>query len=187
MKALERMIAIVTVAVAGTVALAGAARADEPAAGFAPAAVPGGGFGTAGGWVVSGEANVNVHGSGSSWDLRLQPSLDYFLKPSFSVGGVVTIAHASGGTTNLGLGARAGYNFNFNDHFGVWPLGGFIFAHTSDSGQHTSSSSAALHIFVPFLYHVVPHFFLGFGPSFDQGLSDNHHTFGGDSVVGGWF
>jgi hypothetical protein len=167
--------------------LAGAARAAEES-GFAPTAAPGGGFGAVGQWVLSGEANLAFHTStGGGWDIRFQPSLDTFIAPSFSVGGVVTVAHASGGTTSVGLGPRAGYNLNFNEHIGWWPLVGVRVAHDSNSMQHTSSSSAAARVFAPFLYHIVPHFFAGLGPSFDLGLSDGHKTFGVDSIVGGWF
>jgi len=138
--------------------------------------------------VLSGEANVGFHkDTGGGWDIRLQPALDTFIAPAVSVGGVVIVSHDSGGHTSFGLGARAGYNLNFSDHVGWWPMGGINVRHDSDSMQHTSSTPASFHLFAPFLYHIVPHFFAGLGPSFDLGLSDSHKTIGVDSIVGGWF
>ena len=50
-----------------------------------------------------------------------------------------------------------------------------------------SSSTAALEVFAPFLYHVAPHFFLGAGPFLSYLVKGGPDTqYGLDFVIGGW-
>jgi len=168
------------------------ARAQNEA-GFAPAATSGSGFGAPGQIVLSMGPTTDEHlffhkSTGGGWTLQLSPALDYFLTSRVAVGGVLGYRHASGGagSDSVTLGARASTNFDFNDKFGVWPLGGLFFNHTS--ADHTSSSNTWLGFYVPVLFHVAPHFFVGLGPSLEWNLQGkNDSVWGLDSVLGGWF
>jgi hypothetical protein len=176
---------------------ASTARAQEPpppnAAPFAPVAARGGGFGAGGAWVFSmqtaggGGGFLFLHKrSGGGSEVDVHPAVDYFLGNGISIGGLAGVDAQSGGTTHLDVGARVGFNLNINEHLGFWPTVGVFASHSSNS-DHTSSSSAGLEIFAPFLYHLVPHFFLGLGPSFDVSFNDNQtKDFGIDFVIGGW-
>jgi hypothetical protein len=182
---------------------ASTARAQDPPpppeanpAPFAPVPARGGGFGAAGEWVLTMQTAFGgtsggflfLHkASGGGSEIAVHPAVDYFLNSTVSVGGVVGVDSVSGGSTNLGLGARAGFNLSINEHVGFWPTAGVFASHTSDSSNHTSSSSAGLEVFAPFLYHLAPHFFVGLGPSFDISFNNNQQKdFGIDFVIGGW-
>lgn len=170
---------------------------EAPPAPFAPAAAPGGGFGAIGEWVLSMQTTsfggssggfLFLHKqSGGGYEIAVHPAIDYFVTHSVTVGGMVGIDYSSGGSTTVGLGARAGFNMNINDRVGFWPTAGVFGSHTSNPDQ-PSSSSAGLLIFAPFLYHLAPHFFAGLGPSFDMSFNNNQQKdFGIDFVIGGWF
>ncbi|HVZ72600.1 MAG TPA: hypothetical protein VHJ20_09515 [Polyangia bacterium] len=173
---------------------ASAAHAEGDA-GFAPAPQTGGGFGTTGQWVLSlgsmTDAPFFFHHGDGGWQLQLAPAADYFIINNVSVGGAVKFAHASGGGANadgvdtFGLEARAGYALAINGQFTFWPLVGLAVDHTSVN--HTSSTSTSLPIFAPVLFHVVPHFFVGAGPSVVIGLSNGGNEVGLDCILGGWF
>jgi hypothetical protein len=185
----------------------GTAAAVEPpegetSGGFAPAPAAGGatGFGLPRQIVLSIGAMTESHlffhkQSGGGWQLQLQPALDYFIIPRLSVGGVVGYRHGSGGagmaangngSDAFTLGGRAGFNFDFNDKLGIWPLGG-LFVHY-ESVNHSSSTNTWVGLFAPVLFHPAPHFFVGAGPSFQFYMSGpNANQYGVDSFLGGWF
>jgi hypothetical protein len=158
---------------------------------FAPSTAPGGGLGTVGQWVVavqssnSGSDSFQLRkSSGGGWGFHLRPALDTFLISNFSVGGVVGFGYG-GGNSTFELGARAGYALAIVDRVAFWPTGGVYFAYTT--GNHMSSTTTYLGIFAPFLYVPAPHFFLGIGPTFNQGLSGGGgQDYGLDFVIGGW-
>jgi hypothetical protein len=189
---LARFLAVPALVV-GLLSLSARARAEEPA-GFAPAAVAGGGFGVVGQWVLTIGANNQEYAffhkqSGGGYQVSVRPSADYFLAPNLTIGGVLGIAHNSGaGTTDFDIGARAGFNINITGPVGFWPTAG-IFANThSDSPNHKTDTSASLVILAPFLYHIVPHLFVGFGPTFSLGLTGGGgNQYGLDALLGGWF
>ena len=103
--------------------------------------------------------------SPGDWEISLHPAIDYFITSSVSLGAVVGYRHSSAatGTTALDLGARAGFNLNINDHVGVWPTAGLGVNYVS--ADYDSSTTTTFGIFAPFLYHLVPHLFVGLGPS----------------------
>ena len=83
----------------------------------------------------------------------------------------------------------------------MWPKAGLSFASTSQtvngvalpSGAGvqdvtTTGSNMALNLFVPFLFHPVEHFFLGFGPALDVDLTGDVKatTIAGRLTLGGW-
>jgi hypothetical protein len=164
--------------------------ASSSGAGFAPAAGSGAGFGLGGEWVVSvasyngGTSLFFAKQSGGGSNLFLQPALDYFIGNGVSVGGIVEFAH-SGGTTTVGLGARAGFNQSLTEHVTFWPTVGIDGSYQTGNGP--SSSSAKLVVLAPFLYHVAPHFFLGAGPFLSYLVKGGPDTeYGLDFVIGGW-
>src|SRR4051794_12063236 len=92
-----------------------------------PAAAQGGfsggggnGFGAPGQIAITGEFEGHLH---NGWEIRLHPSLDYFIANNISVGGLLGISYASGNPsrTVFDFGARAGYNINIVDRLSFWP------------------------------------------------------------------
>jgi hypothetical protein len=151
----------------------------------------GGGFGAPGEVVITGELEGHLR---NGWELRLHPALDYFIASNISVGGLVGITYDSGNpsVTTFDLGARAGFNLGINDAVTFWPTAGIVFHHTAvgstAAASGTSSSSTSFEIFAPFLFHLVPHLFVGAGPIFDLELSGgNGNGYGLQTLVGGWF
>jgi hypothetical protein len=182
---------------------AASAQAPPPPAHSGPFALTPGpsGFGAQGQLVIGGalEAPINSGGtntrpmlgiaktSGGRTVIGIQPSLDYFIIPNVSVGGVVglTVVTGNGGPTTVLLGGRGGYNLNLADKISFWPTLGLAFEHASFTGG--SDQQTYLNILAPFLFHLAPHFFVGAGPFIDVGLGANDpNLFGIWSVVGGW-
>jgi hypothetical protein len=188
-------------------ATANAKGADDPSTEDAPfasggnksgpapfAASPSAGFAALGQWVLSlrttddGGGYFFFHKSGGGdWQLSLHPSIDYFITSSVSLGATFGYFYspAATGTTIVSLGGRAGFNLNINDNIGFWPSAGV--GVKLDSHMHNTDTSASLAIFAPFLYHLVPHLFVGVGPSFSIQLNGgNDKSYGLDFVLGGW-
>jgi hypothetical protein len=189
-------------------ATANAKGADDPSTEDAPFAGGGGGgnkgpapfagspssgFGAIGGWVLTmkttgDDGYLFFHKpSGGDWELALHPAIDYFITSSISLGATFGYYYspAATGTTVIDLGGRAGFNLNINDHVGWWPTAGFGL-HLA-SANHSTNTSTSFGIFAPFLYHLVPHLFVGAGPSFAVTLSGGSgKVYGIDFVLGGW-
>jgi hypothetical protein len=142
-----------------------------------------GAFGAAGQVVITGELEAHLK---NGWELHLQPSADYFIATNVSVGGTIGFTHVSGNpdSNSFNLGVRAGYNLAISAPVTFWPMVGISVSRPFGSG---SSTSADLTIFAPFLYHLVPHLFVGLGPEFDLPLNGGGTGYGLQSVVGGWF
>src|SRR4051794_30566889 len=112
---------LVAATLAGTT---GAARAQGEGAGSSSAGlinVSSSSFGSAGQLVFSmaGEGEFPFRFTktkGSDWNLAFRPALDYFIKPSVSVGALVRLETDGGGST-VGVGLRAGVDV---------PLGGVV-------------------------------------------------------------
>jgi hypothetical protein len=164
-----------------------AGQPPAPAA-FSPATRPGGSLGTVGEWVAtvqssnSGSESFQLRKSGG-WGLSIRPALDTFLLSNFSVGGVVGYGYG-GMTSTFDVGARAGYVLAIVNQVAWWPTAGVYFQY--QTGNHMSSNRTYLGIFAPFLYIPAPHFFLGLGPTFNQGLSPGGQEYGLDFIIGGW-
>jgi len=157
-------------------------------------ASPSAGFGAIGQWVVSLRTTGDGGGyaffhkpSGGDWELTIHPSIDYFITNSVSLGATFGYHYspAATGTTVVDVGARAGFNLTINDNIGFWPSAGV--SASIDSRNHNTNTSASFGIFAPFLYHLVPHLFVGVGPSFSVQLNDgNGKQYGLDFILGGW-
>lgn len=179
------------------------APAAEPApaagaerSGAAPFSINRGPFGDMGQFVFSmagdGEFPFRyTKTKGSDWDLAFRPALDYFIQQSVSVGALLRF-EKSGGQSTIGLGLRAGLNVPLGNVVSLWVRGGLAYDHSSVN-VGPSHSLTTLYIGVPFLFHLVPHFFLGVGPFFSLPLTDSQAmaakdpTFGLSAIVGGYF
>jgi hypothetical protein len=128
---------------------------------------------------------------GGNWQLHFHPALDYFLQQNVSVGGQVAV-DTGGGSSTVGLGARAGYHVALSELVSLWPLVGLSFSHTSENNA-PSTSITRLNINVPFLFHLVPHFLLGVGPFFSlpltnsRAMANKDPDYGLTALVGGYF
>ena len=154
---------------------------------LAPAArAQGAAFGAPGEFVVTGDLEGHLR---KGWELRLHPSLDYFTVQNVSVGGVFGFTYTSGNPskTTLDLGVRAGYSLVITPQVTFWPTAGIFYSHTSFSSGGGGGSSTNLAINAPFLFHIVPHFFVGAGPVFTLPLDSGDNGYGLQTVVGGWF
>jgi len=140
-------------------------------------------FGATGQIVITGELEGHLH---NGWQLHLQPSADYFIATNVSVGGTIGFTHNSGPAPNdfFNLGIRAGYNLAISDPVTFWPRIGINVARAFGTGGNTSTQ---LTIFAPFLFHLVPHLFVGAGPDFELPLNGGGNGYGLQTVVGGWF
>lgn len=173
-----------------------------------PAENTGGGpsrvFGDSGQLALSSDVALLIqHSSLDSTTIQFAPAADVFVMRNFSVGGVILFDYTQAKATDtfrFSIGPRVGYNLAFTDRLGLWPKIGFSYSHTSVStdvsgsqGVTVSTSASGDHVtinlFVPVMFHPVPHFFVGFGPFLDADLSGDNKvtTFGGRLTLGGWF
>jgi hypothetical protein len=173
-------------ALALTMSFAGLAAAqDPPPPGYAPPPPPaatGPAFGNAGQLVISDDLRAGLlytsfsEGDASATDFQLQPAVDYFVIPNLSVGGQLSIRYntdddGSGDsidTTLVGIVPRVGYNIPLGSLASIWPRVALGYVHASIStgvpSVSVSGYSIVLEAFAPFLFHPVPHFFIGGGP-----------------------
>lgn len=160
-----------------------------------PAATGGGGlgqgFGDTGQIAISGELNaIFTKTNHEGWTAAITPALDYFVIPNVSVGGSLTALVGDNSRTGIGVEGRAGYNLNVTEQLGVWPRAGIGYSHESAGSGATSSSLSATvaHFYVPVLYHIIPHVFVGLGPFYELKVAgDGNSSYGIRSTVGGWF
>jgi hypothetical protein len=167
---------------------------SAPAAG-AGTAYGGGSFGQAGQWVysIAGEGDFPFWLSktgGSDWSVAVRPAVDTFIIRSVSVGGIITL-RKDGGYSDVGVGVRAGYNIPITSLVSFWARGGVYFHHYSQNNG-PSGGQTSIGINAPFLFHVLPHAFVGVGPFFSvpvqnsDAMAGSDSTFGLTAVLGGW-
>jgi len=171
-----------------------APTAPPPAATVTAAPAAASGFGAPGTWVLSMDTPPdNSSGlvffhkvNNGATTIALNPGVDYFLAPNISLGGNVIFSHTTGNDSVFGVAVRAGYNLALAENIGFWPSARFSVLH-HPHGPNESGTSTAFGVFAPFLWHPVPHFFLGLGPDLNVGLSGGDPTeFGLDFILGGW-
>ena len=146
---------------------------------------------------IAGDFAINfVHNTDAdASDLVLAPAFDYFIAPQLSLGGQVVFGYATdnvGSRTSIGFGPRVGYNIPLREMFSLYPRVGFGFLHESVSlkgGGSGSGNAFTLTLYAPFLFHPVPHFFIGLGPAADIGIAGSAKTtqIALITTVGGWF
>jgi hypothetical protein len=174
-------------------------------------------FGAAGQLVISDDLLISILSSkqsppdgtvggtsSSATTFFLRPAIDIFVAGGLSIGGQVSISYYSlddsdTSTTTVGLVPRIGYNIPLGSKASIWPrigAGYYYSSYSSTPGYpSTTGYSFTFSAFVPFLFHPVPHFFIGGGPTFSTDLvskyDDMNYTrfseFGLQSTIGGYF
>ncbi len=133
-------------------------------------------------WMVSGSLSIGV---------------DYFVVDRVSVGVGFDLSYAHTSSIDFATGSpftseqwsvalspRVGYDVPLSPRFSIDPRAAFGFgplgASLSEQGLGNLSGArfrAYVSAFVPLRYHVVPHFFVGFGPSVSRDLTNADLTF----------
>ncbi len=184
------------------------ADAKSPAIPQVAANTPAGMFGAKGQLAISSDAGLSISStsqsgedpdSGSTTQLELRPSIDYFIIDNLSFGGFLGLNYLKlegGHTTAISIGPRFGYNIAFSPLLSVWPKAGLSFTSTSQTIDNpptgvsgdTNSSNLTLNLFVPVMLHPAQHFFMGFGPALDIDISGDVKTtvIAGRLTIGGW-
>jgi hypothetical protein len=184
-----------------------------------PAITPGADavFGTAGQITISSDLQLSAmrfsfEGSpGQETHIQLRPALDFFPVTNLSLGGQVIIGYRSledstagidNSTTELGLLARAGYNFTISPTVSIWPRVSLGYLHVADTpytgSPEITTKTVPLQVDVPVVFHPAQHFFIGGGPVVTSILySQRDDTFGApatqssgiglQSTLGGYF
>ena len=164
---------------------------------------PSGRFGLEGQIAISSDAGLSISNTsvsgvdGSTTSLILRPAVDWFFADSISLGGFLGAQYDStpgSSSSIISIGPRVGYNFTLSERVSVWPKGGISLAHTTVTtdgdadDDETTNTSVQLNLFVPFMFHPVQHFFLGFGPALDVDLSGDSKatTIAARLTLGGW-
>ncbi|HVW27035.1 MAG TPA: hypothetical protein VHC69_16835 [Polyangiaceae bacterium] len=183
------------------------------------------GFGKAHTFFLTDEATLAYHstayaGTGASANsLTLAPGFDWFYQENMSVGFSVAYSHSStvgeatdsvsaastmsvhSSSDTFGFAVRFSSNVAIADWVSLYPRVSLGYSHaitsevegtaSNDSTQNAITGS----IGAPLLFHVAPHFVVGFGPEL---LSDLYHGYQGrseqiqrttialDSLIGGW-
>ena len=175
------------------------------------AAEAGPGFGHAGQIVPSGSlaftwSSTKAPGGGSASDtsFTFAPTVGYFIIDNVIVGGsLLGAVHSPEGAPNVtsfGIAVMGGYNVNLMEKFSLLPELSLGYASVSSGSGDAKISygSFGLDIFVPVLWHPVPHFFLGIGPNLHADLTSSATaggvsgdgnkttTFGIMTTIGGW-
>lgn len=164
-------------------------------------------FGSMGQWAFSNDSALAVSGTtqsdgGTSVNLTLSPSVDYFVFRNLSLGAFVGFRYTKAGDNDafrFQVGPRVGYNIYLADRWTLWPKAGISYARTRSSSdvatmgntqlvQEAKQNAIALNLFAPVMFLPVEHFFLGFGPFLDTDLNGNNRAtvFGGKLTMGGW-
>jgi hypothetical protein len=142
--------------------------------------------------------------SSSATSFFLRPAIDIFVAGGLSIGGQVSISYYSvddsdTSTTTVGLVPRIGYNIPLGSKASIWPRIGAGYYYTTYSSTpgypSTTGYSFTFSAFVPFLFHPVPHFFIGGGPwystdlvsKYDEANGTRFSEFGLQSTIGGYF
>jgi hypothetical protein len=158
---------------------------------------PAGVFGMRGQIALSSDEGVATSYSSTAgaktFKFTLRPAIDYFIIDNLSVGAVLGIDYLSVGSahsTVYSIGPRVGYNISFKPMFSVWPRVGLSYAGVNESAPFGSDDKhLQLNFSVPFMFHPLNHFFVGFGPAFDVDVTGHSKTttIAGRVTLGGWF
>jgi hypothetical protein len=147
---------------------------------------------------------------GSTFGFSIAPAADYFVIDHLSIGLELLLGYSSfsppsfggmslpsGNTTSYGFAPRLGYDVPLGTNLSIWPKVFFEHLGYSDGGSASGYGNIQLlGAYVPVLYQVAPHFFLGLGPnvvtelgaSSDGNSATNKATaYGVFASIGGWF
>ncbi len=131
------------------------------------------GFGSKGTISPGGSIGLSYFASGGPKDVfvSLNPEMLVFVADGLAVGGAIQIAFTSASSTiTYGLAPTIGWNLWLGDRVSIFPRASLRSTWVSDTGRPVIVTAQA---FAPFLLHVAPHFFLGFGPFFSRDLYTN--------------
>jgi hypothetical protein len=143
-------------------------------------------LGQQGNFVISNRANLgfsqSFHGGGPTIDVA--PELDYFVAPSWAIGGALILHHDDGGSS-FGVQPQAAYHVVISGSWSFWPR----LAVTLTAG---SPGDVSVELSAPILIHPVQHFFFGFGPALSTDVTPPRgaHAFealGSAFLIGGYF
>lgn len=164
---------------------------------------PAGIFGIRGQIALSSDEGVATSFSSTSgadtFKFTLRPAIDYFLIDNLAIGAVLGIDYlsvsgqgdqGSAHQTVYSIGPRVGYNISFKPMFSVWPRVGLSYAGVNQTLPFGADDNhLQLNVSVPFLFHPLEHFFVGFGPALDADVSGDRKTttIAGRVTLGGWF
>jgi hypothetical protein len=136
-------------------------------------------------------------GKSSITQFSITPSIDYFVVEGVSVGALLGYAHRSEkpeGATDADtasswvVGPRVGYNLWLTPgRISLWPLLAFEYRSTSTTSggkDGPTLSTGAVDLFVPVVFHPVPHFHLAVGPYFTLDVTSKAKLTNGESVDG---
>jgi hypothetical protein len=195
--------------------------AEEGPAQPAPEAVPAR-FGDAHQLVLTGELGTTLSGStytgrgGSSWNVSVQPSMEYFVANHVALGFGMTLGGGGASSQNVDGVAYATSDTQtaFAPHLGIelplgrnaslFPRAWIGFEHDQNELRENgldskwSTDIVWVGIHAPLVFHVARHFFVGFGPYVDRDLTRSVTSGSGAGVpipgtragasllVGGW-
>ena len=167
--------------------------------------------------------HLGFSAGGSTTSFNIQPAFDYFAAPNVSLGVSALLRYAdsepstSGGynfvgtkTLTLGLTAAVGFDAWVGDRVSFWPrlsldvwrsretlseLAPGYGAQVALVAQPETQTVVVVELFAPFLFHLTPHFFVGFGPDLYadlhnntlDGVANKRRFVGAESTLGGWF
>jgi hypothetical protein len=149
--------------------------------------------------VSGGGTSYTDAGGNSSWSVAIAPAFDGFVAHNISFGvgfdifsgsengtDVSTGTHYTSTRSGGSLAPRLGWNISIADWLSVWArlTIGYGLAHRDlqelTASDHYSERYAWVGIYVPVLFHLAQHFFVGFGPSASTDLA---HWFTPDNSI----
>jgi|KBSMisStandDraft_5_1062788.scaffolds.fasta_scaffold715237_1 hypothetical protein len=171
------------------------------------------GFGFAGQITISDDLRITATQVSFSFQgqtrketqIQLRPAVDVFPIANLSLGGQLILGYASfdnGSTstsqTELGLLARIGYTFSISSATSIWPRLAFGYDHPTgptSTAAGATEQNFTVQLYVPIVYQLVPHFFIGGGPIISTQLvakmngvdAPKETTLGLVSTLGGCF
>ena len=169
-------------------------------------------FGTPGqvvitnGFAFSAERYIPDDGGLTNSSISLTPAADLFVLPGLSVGGHLgyarswlTVSPYEVTTDELMWGLNLGYAWSPLERLSLWPSVGVSFNVSWSGGntmlgtQNQRSTGVSYGGSLPLLFHVAPHFFLGFGPIVTRYAASWGDTtqrttrIAANTFIGGWF
>jgi hypothetical protein len=149
-------------------------------------------------------ANIVISGRVTDTGVTLAPGILYFVADDIAVGGNVLLDVSRSDpddTLSFGIQPVVAYNVRLTPGVSMLPNGWMAYRSSSIEvfGLDRETRRISVGIELPFLVHLVPHFFIGGGPYASYDLwaksvtgstssdADKVADFGVRSVIGGWF
>lgn len=135
----------------------------------------------------------------STLNVRVEPSLHYFVVENVSVGALLAFELTKQGhdeEREISAGPLVGYNLPLGEKLSLWPQVGGAYVAVSEKVGAEEGSGHKLQVLVnaPLLVHLAPHFHFGIGPYAAIDVSsklegedaDKDTTLGLAGTIGGW-